>query len=84
VASTAAFRLDPAERKALGLSVFAAACICLAPFEAVSAVLLLVVAALLYRWDMRLTAREEAARPTPAPALEEAEPVAAPGPDEPT
>jgi hypothetical protein len=57
--------LTPVERKALTLSVFAAGCICFAPAEIISGVLLLTLAYVLYRWDTQILAAEAAASPAP-------------------
>lgn len=56
--------LNATERKALVLTTFAAACLCFAPAEIVSAMLLLVASLALYRWDQRVTMREA---PQPSP-----------------
>ena len=71
--------LDATERKALTLSAFAASCICFAPGEIVSGVLLLVMSGLLWRWDERILRREAAAAApaAPAPSADEADPPAA-------
>jgi hypothetical protein len=64
--------VNATERRALMLTTFTAACICFAPAEIISAVLLLIASGLLYRWDQKLR-RQEAETPphpqaTPAPA----------------
>jgi prepilin signal peptidase PulO-like enzyme (type II secretory pathway) len=53
--------LDPTERRALTLSVFAASCLCFAPGQIVSGAFLLLVSFVLWRWDQKLLRREEAA-----------------------
>lgn len=50
--------LDPTERRALTFSAFAAACICFAPGQVVSGLILLLISFLLWRWDRRVTMRE--------------------------
>ncbi len=55
--------LTPDERRALTLSIFAAACLCFAPAQIVSGVALLIVAGIVHLWDQRLLRREEAAVP---------------------
>ncbi len=60
--------LDATERKALTLSTFTAACVCFAPAEIVSAVLLLIASMALYRWDQRVLRREAEATAAPGPA----------------
>lgn len=49
---------SPLERKALVLSTFAASCICFAPAEMVTGVVLLIAFGLLYRWDLKLSRTE--------------------------
>lgn len=68
--------LSPIERRALFLSVFTAACICFAPAQIVSGVALLLLSALLYRWDQALLRKEAAAEEAAAgdPSAEQAEP----------
>jgi hypothetical protein len=50
--------LDAAERRALTLGVFTGACICFAPAQIISGLVLLLVSVLLYRWDQRILKRE--------------------------
>jgi hypothetical protein len=68
-------KLDATERRALTATTFSAACVCFAPAEIISGVVLLVAAFLLYRWDQRLLRQEAAAAgaaapPPPAPAAD--------------
>lgn len=54
--------LEPTERRALTLSVFAGACLCFAPAEFISGAVLLLVSLGLYTWDSALLRREASAR----------------------
>lgn len=67
--------LDATERRALTLAAFAASCLCFAPGQIVSGAFLLVVSALLWRWDVKHLRREheEAER---AKEAKEGEPTA--------
>jgi len=48
------------------LTTFTASCICFAPAEIVSGILLLIASGLLYRWDQAMRSKE-AARPGATP-----------------
>jgi hypothetical protein len=61
--------LDATERKVLTLTTFTAACVCFAPAELVSGVLLLIVSALLLRWDRAVTRREALLAPVSPPVV---------------
>jgi uncharacterized membrane protein len=50
--------LDATERRALMLTTFTASCICFAPAEIITGVLLLLVSGLLYRWDQAMLRKE--------------------------
>jgi hypothetical protein len=63
--------LDSKERKALVWSAFVAGCMLLAPAEFVSATLMLVVWVVLYRWDVAMERRENAAKAPPKIAAAE-------------
>ncbi len=67
---------DAAERKVLIITTFVSSCIAFAPQEWVSAITLLVASGLMFAYDRRLTAREEAAKARPIVVT--AEPVTAP------
>lgn len=54
--------LDATERRALTLAAFAASCLCFAPGQIVSGAFLLIVSAVLWRWDVKHLRREEAER----------------------
>lgn len=64
--------LDPTERKVLVISTFVAGVISLFPMEWVSGVSLLVLSAVFYRWDLRISQREEAAERAASPTVEAA------------
>ena len=53
-------KLDATERKALVLCAFTASCICFAPAQIVSGIVMLLVSVGLYFWDSSLRKREEA------------------------
>ena len=81
-ASQAVIRLNAlsaSERKALTLTTFTSACICFAPAELVSGVLLLLVSAALFRWDRAVTLREASITmgETPIPPAQPVVPVLA-------
>ncbi len=54
-------KLDATERRALTLCAFTAACICFAPAQIVSGLVLLAVSAALYVWDQQMLKREDSA-----------------------
>jgi hypothetical protein len=63
-------KLDAIERKALILTTFTSSCLCFAPAEIISGVVLLLASMLLYRWDQGIQRREaaDAAAAAPAPS----------------
>jgi hypothetical protein len=66
--------LDPTERRVLVLTTFTAACICFAPAQIISGVLLLVVSFLLHQYDQAMLRKEAAL----APAVTMGDPLGTP------
>lgn len=60
--------VNATERKVLTITTFVSSCICFAPGEWVSGLVLLIASGVMYRWYRLQARREEAAKPAPAPA----------------
>jgi hypothetical protein len=70
--------LDATERRTLITTTFTAACICFAPAQIISGVVLLFAALVLYLWDQRMLRREAAVT---APGTPEPPAPSDPGPE---